>query len=138
VSPARLSSPDTRRRVNLLSISVICALLGVASKRWTGPFSDLARGQVEDFTGTLFLILVPRAAFLHAPFARVALPPLVIVTAIELSQLFQGELLTRARATWLGLHVLGTTFEWADLLAYALAGASAGALDRHLRARASR
>ncbi len=126
------SDGEPGRRTRLLLIAAVCALLGFASKRYTGPLERVAVGQLEDFFGTVFLILVPRAAFLRVPFAWIAAPALVIVTAIEFSQRFEGGWLDRARKTWLGLHILGTTFEWADLVAYALGAAAAFAIDRRL------
>jgi len=47
----------------------------------------------------------------------------------EISQAFHGAWLTRARSTWIGLHVLGTTFGWDDMLAYVLAAGAAFAVD---------
>lgn len=44
---------------------------------------------------------------------------------MEISQRFHGELLERARSTWIGLHVLGSCFEWLDLLCYFPGGAVA-------------
>ncbi|MFO0756060.1 MAG: DUF2809 domain-containing protein [Byssovorax sp.] len=130
--PAGRGVTDRRRRARLLAIALVAAILGAASKRTTGPLREVAVGQLEDFFGTLFLILVPRAALLHVAFWKVAAPVLAIVTAIEISQRFDGPWLTRARGTWIGLHVLGATFEWADLLAYALAGGAAFLVDRAL------
>ena len=123
---------DGRRRAALVAIAAGCAALGVAGKHWSGPGRAIAVGQLEDLFGTVFLILIPRAAFLRVPFAWIAAPALVIVTAIEFSQRFEGGWLDRARKTWLGLHILGTTFEWADLVAYALGAAAAFAIDRRL------
>ncbi len=44
---------------------------------------------------------------------------------MEISQRFHGELLERARSTWIGLHALGSCFEWLDLLCYFPGGAAA-------------
>lgn len=128
-------SPHTHRpraRAALLFIAAVCALLGFASKRYTGPLERIAVGHLEDFFGTMFLILVPRAFLLRVPFASIAAPALLLVTAIEFSQRIEGGWLGRARETWIGMHVLGATFEWADLLAYALAALAAYLVDRRL------
>lgn len=113
----------------------MCALvaaIGAASKYYAGPGRGVVVGQFEDFFGTVFLILFLRVAILHAAFWKVAGGIVAIVVAIELSQLLQGGWIERARATWLGMHVLGAYFEWADLLAYALAAVAAAWIDRRL------
>ncbi|MFT3764665.1 MAG: DUF2809 domain-containing protein [Minicystis sp.] len=122
--------PDRRRRARLLAVCLVAAAIGFASKRWGGPGRGVVVGQFEDFFGTIFLILAPRILLLRAPLWKVAGPVLAIVVGIEISQAFHGELLDRARSTWLGLRVLGTTFGWDDLLAYALATGAAVGIDR--------
>jgi hypothetical protein len=121
---------DRRRRARLLAVCVLAAAIGFASKRWVGPGRGVVVGQFEDFFGTLFLVLAPRMALLRAPLWQVAGPVVALVVGIEISQAFHGPWLTRARSTWIGLHVLGTTFGWDDMLAYALAAGAAVAVDR--------
>lgn len=123
---------DRRRRARILAICVALAVVGFASKRWTGPGRGVVVGQFEDFFGTIFLILAARFVFLRAPIAKVAGPILAIVVAIELSQLLHGELIERARATWLGARVLGSCFGWDDMLAYVLAAGAAVWIDRRI------
>jgi hypothetical protein len=67
------------------------------------------------------------------PVWKVTGPVLAVVVGIEVSQAFDGPLLARARSTWLGLHVLGTTFGWDDMLAYVLAAVVAVAIDAWAR-----
>lgn len=134
-NPPDRVSPHTHHRgarAARLIIAAACALLGFASKRYTGPLERVAVGQLEDLFGTMFLILVPRAFLPRVPFAWIAAPALLLVTAIEFSQRIEGGWLGRARGTWIGMHVLGATFEWADLLAYALAALAAYLVDRRL------
>jgi hypothetical protein len=120
---------DRRRRQRLGVVCAVAAAIGVASKRWGGPGRGVVVGQFEDFFGTIFLILAPRIALLRVPMWKVAGPVLAVVVSIEISQAFDGPLLARARSTWLGLHVLGTTFGWDDMLAYVLAAGVAVAID---------
>lgn len=109
----------------------------MATKHWAGPGRGVLVGQGEDFFGTVFLILALRVVLLRAPMWKVAAPVLAIVVGIEISQASHGELLERARSTWL-VYVVGTTFEWGDMLAYALAGGAAVAVDRRLQTSARR
>jgi len=98
--------PARRRRTRLLAACALAATLGVATKHWTGPGQGVLVGQGEDFFGTVFLILAPRVLLLRAPLWKVAGPMLAVVVGIEISQAFHGDLLDRARSTWLGAHVL--------------------------------
>lgn len=125
------TSPASHRRLAiLLGACAIAAAIGVASKLYAGPGRALVVGQFEDFFGTLFLILFPRLLLPRIPLARIVVAVLAIVVAIELSQLLEGGWIAHVRTTWLGAHVLGTDFEWADLLAYGLGAAAAVGVDR--------
>jgi hypothetical protein len=133
--PERLPAQhvDRHRRLRLAVVCALAAAIGAASKQWRGPGREVVVGQFEDFFGTIFLILAPRIVLLHAPVWKVAGPVLAVVVGIEISQAFDGPLLARARSTWLGLHVVGATFGWDDLLAYVLAAGAAVAIDEWAR-----
>ncbi|MEO5729394.1 MAG: DUF2809 domain-containing protein, partial [Byssovorax sp.] len=60
------------------------------------------------------------------------------LTILEFSQRLHGELLERARGSWIGLHVLGTCFEWLDLLAYLLATLTVLCVEPRIVGRARR
>jgi hypothetical protein len=124
--------PDRRRRARLLAVCAVVATIGAASKYYTGSGRGVVVGQFEDFFGTIFLILFLRVFVLRAALWKVAGAIVAIVVAIELSQLLHGGWIERARATWLGMRILGAYFEWADLLAYALAAGAAVWIDRRL------
>lgn len=111
-------------------VCLVCGAAGLLTKAWPGPLRDVAAGQGEDFFGTVFLLLAPRLALPRAAFARFATPILAILVAIELSQLSRAPWLERLREEPLARRVLGTTFEWADLVAYALGALAAWAIDR--------
>lgn len=106
------------------------ALTGVASKFYRGPLHDVVVGQFEDFFGTVFLVLALRVVLTRRPFWTVGSAMVGVVVAIEISQRFHGAVLERARATWLGAHVLGSEFEWSDMLAYAMAALASWWIDR--------
>lgn len=131
---AMAAPPDTlgKRRARLLAVCALAAGLGIFSKLYTGPGRAVAVAQGEDFFGTLFLILFPRVFFLRAALWKIAGVVLVLLVAIELSQLVHSGGIERVRAHWLGRHIVGTTFEWADLLMYALGALTALWIDRRL------
>lgn len=124
MSPGRLD-PDSplRARARLLAAASAPLAIGILSKYYRGPFSEHVIGQALDFFGTVFLILAARLAILRPPVWKVAAAVVGALTVMEISQRFHGELLERARSTWIGLHVLGSCFEWLDLVAYCLGGA---------------
>ncbi len=66
---------------------------------------------------------------------RIALAALCFAWAVEFSQLYHAPWIDTIRATRIGRLVLGSTFNWPDLPAYAL-GIALGALAEHLRHRA--
>ncbi|MEO5729860.1 MAG: DUF2809 domain-containing protein [Byssovorax sp.] len=117
-----LGDAEARRaRMRLLAAASVPFTIGVASKYYHGPGSVHVIGQALDYFGTVFLILAARVVFLRPPVWKVACPVLGALTILEFSQRLHGELLERARGSWIGLHVLGSCFEWLDLLAYLLA-----------------
>lgn len=132
MSTVTLPLSNAARRLRLCGVCAIAAALGVLGKHWVGPGATIAVGQGEDFFGTIFLLLAPRVFFLRTALWKIAVPILTVLLAIELSQLSSAPLLEAARAHWLGRRIVGTTFEWFDLLAYTLATIAALTLDRAL------
>jgi uncharacterized protein DUF2809 len=118
-------SRDRRARLRLLAAASVPLTIGILSKYYRGPGSEHVLGQALDFFGTVFMILALRIAILRPPAWKVAAVIVGALTVMEISQSFHGELLERARSTWIGLHVLGSCFEWLDFVAYYLGGAVA-------------
>lgn len=69
---------------------------------------------------------------------RLALIALGFAWGVEFSQLYQADWIDWIRATWIGRHVLGVTFNWPDLLAYAIGVASGAGLEVFTAARSTR
>jgi len=65
--------------------------------------------------------------------ARVAVVAACFSVAVECSQLYHAPWIEAMRANWLGRLVLGTTFQCADLLAYAV-GIALGVSAERIRA----
>ena len=112
-----------RARARLFVVATAPFTIGILSKYYRGPGSEHVVGQALDFFGTMFLVLAARFVFLRPPMWKVAGVVVGVLTVMEISQRFHGELIERARATWIGLHVLGSCFEWLDLVAYCLGAA---------------
>ena len=116
---------NLRARGRLLAAASVPFALGSLSKYYHGPGSEHVLGQALDFSGTVFMILAARAVVLRPPMWKIAAVIVGALTVMEISQAFHGEWLERARSTWIGLHVLGSCFEWLDFVAYYSGGAVA-------------
>lgn len=136
IRPARiLSPPISRNRMlyALLALALIaCGLLWrsgiIPLPQWLSNNGGDALWALMVFVG--FGFLLPRASTLV-----VALLALTFAWGVEFSQLYHAPWIDAVRATLPGRLVLGTTFAWPDLLAYAV-GIALGALaEWKLRAR---
>ncbi|MEP7119603.1 MAG: DUF2809 domain-containing protein [Byssovorax sp.] len=119
------SDRERRARKRLAAAATVPFAIGILSKYYHGSGSEHVIGQALDFFGTVFMILAARVVFLRQPMWKVAAPIVGALTVMEFSQRSHADLLERARTTWIGLHLLGSTFEWLDLLCYFLGGAVA-------------
>ncbi len=111
------SEGERRSRLRLLASALAPLAPGILSKYYHGPGREHVIGQALDFFGTMFMILAARVVILRPPAWKIAAVIVGALTVMEISQRFHGELLERARSTWIGLHVLGSCFEWLDLVA---------------------
>ena len=112
--------PRNRLWLGVCMIAVIA--LGLASRKF--PLLGSAPGDafwaLLVFLGWAFLR--PRTTTLH-----LALVALATAYTVEFSQLYQAPWIQGIRGTTLGHLVLGSTFIWEDLIAYAV-GVGAGVL----------
>jgi hypothetical protein len=127
----------SRSRAWLVVGLVAVIALGLASRSFPlfpaalGKYPGDALWALMVFLG--FAWLMPRAATV-----RLATLALSVSYLVELLQLYQPPLLEAIRSTTLGHLVLGSTFAWPDLIAYAV-GVSLGVLaDLGLARRAER
>ena len=118
--PLALALAYPRRRPWLaLGVAGVIAL-GLASRKYPALFPAVLGSYTGDglwawmvFLG--FAFMTPAA---HR--ARLACAALTFCGLIELSQLYQAPWINAIRATTAGHLVLGTGFQWMDLLAYAV------------------
>ena len=64
---------------------------------------------------------------------RLSFLALGVAWAVEFSQLYHATWIDTIRSTRLGHLVLGSTFNWPDLLAYAIGIAVAALMEQHFR-----
>ena len=119
----------SRSRLWLLVSLVGVIALGLASRKFPwlfpaifGKYPGDALWALMVFAGLAFL--EPRAST-----ARLAVLALAISCAVELSQLYQAPWLNAIRGTTIGHLVLGSTFSWSDIVAYAVGVLVASLID---------
>ena len=128
IRPARNYAPtSSRSRVLYAALGVAVVAAGLLWRsglihmpQWLSNYGGDALWAMMVFVG--FGFLLPRASTL-----LIALTALAFSWGIEVSQLYHAPWIDTIRATLPGRLVLGNTFNWADLVAYAL-GIAVGAL----------
>ena len=121
IRPARNYAPPSSRSRALyasLAVAVIaCGLLWrsglIPVRQWLSNYGGDALWALMVFVG--FGFLLPRASTL-----LIALTALAFSWGVEFSQLYHAPWIDAIRATLPGRLVLGNTFNWPDLAAYAL------------------
>jgi len=99
-------------------LGVIAAGLLCRSRWWSLPVFLAKPGGDALWAVVVFLgcgFLLP-----HWSSGRVGLLALGLAWAVEFSQLYHAPWIDGLRATWLGAHILGSTFNWPDLVSYAV------------------
>lgn len=122
--------PATRSR---LFYTILGALVLAGGLLWRSRFLPLPTFAAKYGGDALWALLVfcgfafilPRASTL-----RLALLALGFAWAIEFSQIYHAEWIDQIRSTRLGALILGSTFNWPDLLAYAVVISGGVLLDR--------
>ena len=108
---------------------VITIGLGLLSRKYPGVLPELFGKYPGDALWALMVYLGWATLFPRASVRVIALLALLFAYAIEASQLYQATWLDAIRGTTLGHLVLGSTFVWHDLLAYAVGVAMAVVVD---------
>jgi hypothetical protein len=97
---------------------VIVAGLGWRSA--ANPVSPFFHKYGGDALWAVLIFLGFRCVLIRTPLIRVTLLALVFCFAVEFSQLYHAPWIDSIRATRLGKLALGFTFNWPDLVAYAV------------------
>lgn len=131
-TPPMASTLPARSRLRLFAGLVAVIALGLASRRFPwlfpaflGKYPGDALWALMVFVG--FALFKPRAAT-----SVLALLALGTSCLVELTQLYRAPWLDQIRSTTAGHLVLGSTFSWLDMAAYAVGVAVGSLIDRWL------
>ncbi len=91
---------------------------GLASRRWPGLLPAQLGRYPGDALWALMVYFLWGALLPRASTGRVAVLALITAYLVELSQLYQAPWFADLRQTRLGHLVLGSGFDWYDLVAY--------------------
>lgn len=104
-----------KSRITWFIIICITVMLGLASRHFS--FIPLFVGDILWATMVYFIV---RFLFINKPVSFVSIISLLFSFAIEFSQLYKAPWIDSLRPTLFGRLVLGATFNWGDMVCYAL------------------
>ena len=127
-----------RSRPWLAMLILAVVATGLASRKFPALFPSVFGSHTGDALWALMVFL--GVAFLQPRMSglRLAMAALAFSTLIEASQLYQAPWINAIRATTPGHLVLGTGFQWRDLLAYAVGIAFGVLIDAAVAQRQAR
>lgn len=131
------ASPRSSRRSRLLYANLMVVVI-TTGLLWRSHFLPLPASAAKYGGDALWAMVVFLGfGFLlrTASSLRLALSALCFSCAVEFSQLYHAPWIEAVRSTVPGKLVLGSTFNWPDLPAYAIGIAIAAFLEHHLRTR---
>jgi hypothetical protein len=126
----------SRNRLWLLVCVVAVIALGLASRKFPSLFPAIFGKYPGDALWALMVFVGLAFVKPRASTAHLAVLAFAFACAIELSQLYQRPWLNEIRGTTIGHLVLGSTFSWPDIAAYAvgvLVGSLIDSLSESLR-----
>ena len=109
-----------RDRLWLLVCIVAVIALGLASRKYPALFPAIFGKYPGDALWALMVFVGWAFVKPRASTAHLAVVAFAISCAVELSQLYQAPWLNAIRSTTMGHLVLGSTFAWFDIAAYAV------------------
>ncbi len=123
------------RRVFAIGLAVTTIALGLALQQLRAALPAPLSDPLGDALWAAMIFWLVTALFPFAPRLKRAIPALGICWLVEFSQLYHGSWLDAWRASRIGHLVLGTDFDWHDLIAYGLGVSAAWLLDGSIRER---
>ncbi len=115
-----------RLRKQYFVLALACLLAGMGVVAYRGPASAWVRFYMVDVLGVACMYFGLSGLWYGPVLARAGVP-LAIAVAIEIAQWLQW---TPKQAPWLIRFILGASFDWGDLLAYAIGLVGALAIER--------
>jgi len=110
----------SRNRVGLFAGFVAVIALGLASRKYPSLFPAFFGKYPGDALWALMIFLGLAFVQPQASTSRLAVGAWITSCLVEFSQLYQAPWLNAIRSTTMGHLVLGSTFSWFDLAAYAI------------------
>lgn len=114
------SASQQRRRIYLAGAVILTMAAGLASRRWPGLLPAALGKYPGDALWAQMVYWLVAFAIPAGSVRRVTVAALALAYLDEFSQLYQAAWINDIRATTMGHLVLGSTFAWADLLAYTI------------------
>lgn len=102
--------------------------LGLASRKWPALLPAMLGGYPGDAFWALMVFFGLRMLKPAGSIRALSFLALCIAYSVEFSQIYQAPWINAVRGTVLGHLVLGNSFSWMDLLAYAV-GVALGAIS---------
>lgn len=116
-----------KRRLVYMLFAILTMLVGLASRRFRQQLPTFIGEYSGDVLWALMLFLVVSFVLAGRPLFLRWFISLILVFAVEVSQLYHAPWIDGIRSTTLGGLVLGFGFLWSDLVCY-LVGIAAGVL----------
>lgn len=130
---AELAAPRPRRRLWVAGILATTIALGLLSRRYPLP------GILAEYTGDALYCSAAfgglALVFVSARTRVLAAAAFGFSAAVEFSQLLSWQWLADLRPTLFGRLVLGSGFQWPDLVAYLVGAMAASAVDATIQRR---
>lgn len=121
------ATPYQRNRLWLAVAIILVIGIGLASRRFPSYFPSTFGSQTGDALWALMVFLGIAFWFPKMERSKLTLAALAVAYLVEAGQLYKAPWINQIRATTVGHLVLGTGFQWLDLVAYAF-GIAAGFL----------
>jgi Protein of unknown function (DUF2809) len=121
--------------MSYLIVAIIVMLLGIASRTYGDSLPELVAEHSGDVLWAGMIYFGVRMLFAQKSYSRAFGIALTFCFAIEISQLYQAELINAIRATTLGALVLGKGFLAVDLIRYSIGVAVSYGLDKYFNSR---
>jgi hypothetical protein len=124
------SSPQVRCRWIYIGAAILVIALGLSSRKYPGIFPSVLEKYPGDALWALMVFLGYCTCLPNARTWKVAVLALLTSFAVEFSQIYQAPWINAIRGTTLGHLVLGSAFNWLDLVAYTVGVALGSACDK--------
>ncbi|MGG7077248.1 DUF2809 domain-containing protein [Clostridium sardiniense] len=110
----------TKKRLLYIILTIVTMILGLASRKYGSLLPNFLREYSGDALWALMVYFGFSFVFIKLSISKRGIIALVFSFVIEFSQIYQGALINKIRATTLGGLILGHGFLFSDLICYAV------------------